>query len=124
MPWTEATKRYRNSEKGLATTREWYRRYYRNVLSKNPEEMRKRRERNRQNHYRAKYGLTPAEADEMKSGGCDLCGTKSGKLNIDHCHNSGRVRGVLCNACNLMIGWLERAHANMDKIKSYLEREG
>lgn len=65
------------------------------------------------------YGITPEEyRDILKSqgGGCAICGatesrddskrSKNGKrrLHIDHCHQSGKVRGILCSCCNLGLG--------------------
>jgi hypothetical protein len=57
-----------------------------------------------------KYGLTASMYDEMmKTQGsvCAIC--KEGcptmrRLSVDHCHATGRIRGLLCNACNLGIG--------------------
>ena len=38
---------------------------------------------------------------------CDLCGAEyksKSDINIDHCHQSGSVRGAICTCCNLMLG--------------------
>jgi hypothetical protein len=39
--------------------------------------------------------------------------------NIDHCHTSGKVRGILCHQCNTFIGYLEQK-VPLDKIQFYL----
>ncbi len=54
-----------------------------------------------------KYGLTLEEAEEIYSRGCQICGTKEGKLCIDHCHETSKVRGCLCDRCNKRIGQYE-----------------
>jgi hypothetical protein len=59
----------------------------------------------RNSHYKAKYNLTAAEADALKAVGCALCGKLTG-LHIDHDHETGRVRGVLCTPHNTAIGAL------------------
>lgn len=62
-----------------------------------------------------KYGMTLAEFSEMverQGGGCAICGkeiylTSTGRifrLCIDHCHDTGEIRGVLCTRCNTGIG--------------------
>lgn len=62
-------------------------------------------------HYNLrKYGLTPLGYDallESQGGACAICGSAcpSGKrLAVDHCHNTGTVRGLLCARCNPGIG--------------------
>lgn len=77
---------------------------------------------------RARYGITRDQFLEMlesQGNACAICGTAldatlidaSSPLspNIDHCHTSGKVRGVLCRVCNLTLGvaehggWLAKA---------------
>jgi Recombination endonuclease VII len=116
-----STERYRKSERGQEIARAYSRHYYHTVSKFNPVEVNKRRKANSLNHYR-KYGLTFDEAVKLKARGCGLCGTKIGKMNIDHNHNTGKVRGVLCNPCNLMIGWIERAESRMADIQTYLKK--
>jgi hypothetical protein len=120
MPYTAVRDRYRKSPKGRETSRAYMREYYHNVLKHKPSEKAKRNAANRLNHY-LRYGLFPHEADALKLSGCDLCGMRVGKMNIDHDHGTGEFRGVLCNPCNLMIGWIERGSSNMDKIKQYVD---
>jgi len=58
-----------------------------------------------------KYGLTLAEYNqihERQQGACAIC-LKSllpGLTHVDHDHNTGRVRGLLCRRCNRAIGLL------------------
>lgn len=62
----------------------------------------------RERHLIKKYGVTAADYDRMfseQSGKCAVCGkTQERSFDVDHCHGSGRVRGLLCTSCNRMIG--------------------
>ena len=59
-----------------------------------------------------KYGLTQGDHDEMvesQNGQCMICntdqpGTQSGCWPVDHDHATGRVRALLCSACNAGLG--------------------
>lgn len=55
------------------------------------------------------YGITEAEYEllfESQKGLCALCLNPSKKrLQVDHCHTTGKVRGLLCRACNLGLGF-------------------
>lgn len=63
----------------------------------------------------AKYGITLEQYQELldkQDGRCAVCGTDkpwpdSSRTNfvVDHCHSTGRVRGLLCATCNLMLGY-------------------
>ena len=58
------------------------------------------------------YGITVEEYDRMyKScgGRCEICGRAEedavkGRLHVDHCHDTGVVRGLLCSHCNTALG--------------------
>lgn len=57
-----------------------------------------------------KYGLTAEQFQalyEQQQGLCAICRQPPGarELAIDHCHDTGVVRGLLCTRCNLMIGY-------------------
>ena len=69
-----------------------------------------------------KYGISLDEARKLSGQGyCDICATDC-KAVIDHCHETGRVRGALCSSCNAFLGKLEkRLNANMlEKYLAYL----
>jgi hypothetical protein len=58
---------------------------------------------------------------------CQSCGAEFahlGQERIDHCHENGHVRGVLCNACNIATGG--PAEVALHRLRSgvrYLERD-
>ena len=68
----------------------------------------------RKTTIKRKYGLSFEDYVKMlesQSYSCKICnkaleenGSKDIKPHIDHCHSTGRVRGVLCSYCNTMLG--------------------
>jgi hypothetical protein len=57
----------------------------------------------------AERGLTPQEHAELlaqQDGRCAIC-RQAAKLDLDHCHATGRTRGLLCRRCNLGLGHFE-----------------
>lgn len=78
-------------------------------------------------YYRIKklYGLDAAEYEAMMGGSCAICGAKASdtfKLHVDHCHESGRVRGVLCNKCNQGLGLFNDSGALLLAAMEYLKK--
>jgi Autographiviridae endonuclease VII len=72
------------------------------------------------------YGISLEDHDRMfaqQGGRCRICKRKS-KLFIDHCHVSGRVRGLLCNNCNCLIGFSGDDPSRLMAGSSYLHRFG
>src|ERR1044072_8714070 len=67
----------------------------------------------RAEHLMRKYGISMeqyAQMLESQGGVCAICGKppKGEKpLAVDHCHQSGRVRALLCPACNRFVGGFE-----------------
>jgi Recombination endonuclease VII len=56
-----------------------------------------------------------------------LCGVNQGALNkaldVDHCHKSNQIRGLLCNHCNRAIGLAKEDPALLRKMANYVEKE-
>ena len=55
---------------------------------------------------------------------CNICGSKEEgrgfKMNVDHDHKTGKVRGLLCNSCNRGLGLL--GEDNLEKAILYLNQ--
>jgi len=77
--------------------------------------------------YFKRYRLTLDEYNEIlrkQKGVCAICYglcTKQKHLSVDHCHETNEVRGLLCNACNNLLG---RAKDDPDILRNaadYLE---
>jgi hypothetical protein len=74
-----------------------------------------------------RYGLTEDQADAaISTKACDLCGRDNGtrRLNVDHCHTTGRNRGLLCDKCNLALGHLADHPELIRKVADYVEAGG
>jgi len=55
-------------------------------------------------------------------GKCEICGNAEEGLCVDHCHETGQIRGVLCRRCNRAIGQLGDNLEAVRKAVAYLER--
>ena len=80
-------------------------------------------------HLLNKYGITAAIRDKLAEiqGGCGICGTKKpggryNTWNVDHCHHTGKVRGVLCWDCNTGIGKLKDDASLLRRAIQWLEQ--
>jgi hypothetical protein len=53
----------------------------------------------------SRYGISTSEAAELRSGSqvCEIC-QRTQKLEVDHDHTTGAVRGMLCSRCNGALG--------------------
>jgi hypothetical protein len=80
--------------------------------------------------YRAyklrKYGITKAQYEEMliaQHGVCAICGASPGRriLDVDHCHNSKTVRGLLCEQCNKGVGHFQDNPELLEAAAKYLK---
>lgn len=70
------------------------------------------KEKVRDHATKYKYGINLLKYSkilETQEHKCKICGTDNpghkGKFVIDHCHKHGHVRGLLCNRCNIMLGF-------------------
>lgn len=53
------------------------------------------------------YGISSKDYDEIfiqQSGKCAICKEAHNLLDVDHCHTTNRVRGLLCRNCNQALG--------------------
>ncbi len=77
----------------------------------------------RASHLKRAYGITEAQRDEMvasQQGVCTIC-LKGPAVHVDHCHETGRVRGVLCFNCNAALGQLGDDPDTFNRAIAYLE---
>ena len=78
-----------------------------------------------------KYGISRAEYEDLlaaQDGECAICGKTLYDVHIDHSHESGKVRGLLCNTCNTRLLFaaesplLRKAQAYLRKHKRRMKR--
>ena len=58
----------------------------------------------------------------MKTEECDICGKELEKKCIDHCHETKKIRGVLCNNCNTALGLFKDDPVRIENAIRYLEQ--
>lgn len=82
-------------------------------------------ERRRNIVLRNKYGIEPVDYDRMldkQGGACAICRRAvEYNLHVDHCHDSLKVRGLLCRPCNTAIGLLDDNTTYLRQAIDYLE---
>lgn len=119
--WVEHLKRQKGEP-----LKDWYARKWTSRQLANPGIERKR-------SLWRKYGLSPEEYDALlvaQDNKCAICeepetssdrrwgGLK--RLAVDHCHNTGKIRGLLCSRCNTTLGKLEESPQLLRAMWDYL----
>jgi len=118
----------KNRERDIARVKKWqqenadrlnaYRRQYR----QRPDV----KVRDRAAHLKRKFGITAAQYDAMlasQGGVCAICGDAPKddvSLHVDHEHESGRVRGLLCMRCNNALGLFKEDEELLWSALTYL----
>ena len=83
----------------------------------------------REYHYQNRYGISLEQYEEKlkeQDYSCAICGSKHTsndrmkRLVVDHNHNTGEVRGLLCHACNVAIGAAKEQEDILMACISYL----
>ena len=92
------------------------------------------RKLSRNKQLKHKYGLSQEDYQnmlELQNFGCAICKTENPNgatsesnfmkhFAVDHCHQSGKVRGLLCSACNRALGFLQDSPKILSRALDYL----
>jgi hypothetical protein len=92
----------------------------REYRKKNPDKV---RALDRRKSYKKNYGISLGQLEALKARfdyACWICKRKPKKLVLDHCHKTGRVRGILCSLCNTYLGVIGERLEAVENLKNYL----
>ena len=77
----------------------------------------------------SKYGITEGDYNEMyvaQDGCCDICGIHQSRLTrrlaVDHDHETGKVRSLLCTHCNTLLGLAREDTDVLEEAIEYIRR--
>jgi hypothetical protein len=78
-------------------------------------------------YYQKVYGITLAEYNAMllaQGGVCAICedAPEKKRLAVDHDHETGELRGLLCFGCNIAIGHLKESKDMLERTLAYMNR--
>ena len=81
----------------------------------------------RNRNLKSTYGITVERWNEMmeeQGGRCAVCGAHNddGTLHVDHCHDGGQVRGLLCRDCNLLLGYAKDNSERLIAAAAYIAK--
>lgn len=85
----------------------------------------------RESKLKIKYGITLEQYEAIykeQNGCCAGCGLHQSivkrTLHLDHCHSTGKIRGLLCDNCNLALGLLRDNPFILINLSVYLKKHG
>lgn len=88
-------------------------------------------EKRRDTFLKSRYGISLSEFNAMletQGGGCGICHSKTagrkGTFIVDHCHSTGKIRGILCHKCNAGLGMFKDSREFLTSASDYLEKNG
>lgn len=119
-----------NKIRHAISVRKWYlknrekMRQYAKVYWSLPEN----KEKGRRAWFKRAYGISVEEYEALvfiQKGSCAICKRpcKTNKaLSVDHDHKTGKIRGLLCQACNSALGFMEDSIDNIENMIKYLKK--
>lgn len=95
----------------------------------------RQQESNRNRQLLKRYGITLDDYEKMfeeQDKKCGICGTeenysghtgprKEWSFSVDHCHETGKIRGLLCNDCNRALGLFKDSQMLLNKAIAWLD---
>lgn len=89
----------------------------------------KKSRNNRAFNLKHLYGMTINDYDALlvaQGSKCAICGcppefSVNGRLAVDHCHDSDKIRGLLCTMCNTALGSFKDSPALLRAAAAYVE---
>ena len=114
----------RNVEKVKASVRVYAAKNKEMLAQKQREHHRKNPHLKREAALKRNYGITLNDYEALvgaNEGKCWICHTKPrGQLHVDHCHDTGQIRGALCHQCNIGIGMFKNSPETLEAAITYL----
>lgn len=114
-------------KKRRAHSKEYDRRYWKSWREKNSHRL---KERDRAHNLKRKFNMSINDYNillKSQNGVCATCfkeKSSNGKaLAVDHCHKTGKIRGLLCNECNTSLGLLKENKHTLYNLIDYLNRK-
>lgn len=118
----------KNKEKSQKYKREHYLRNREVILERVKQWVKDNPEARKRNLLKATYNITLEEYNQMfedQNGCCKICGIHNSEakrgLVVDHCHDSLKVRGLLCQKCNSALGFSNDDISILRNMIKYLE---
>lgn len=104
---------YENRELGIERSRIW---------------AEKNRDRRKHNILKSSHNITLEDYNKMfenQDGCCKICGRHQSILKkplfVDHCHTTGKIRGLLCGSCNSSLGFAKDDIRILENMIKYLQ---
>ena len=86
------------------------------------------KDKRKSTQLKRKFGITLGDYNQMlesQGGVCATCNnecTSGNHLAVDHCHSTGKVRGLLCGSCNRALGLLKDDPKILSNLLDYLNK--
>ena len=90
--------------------------------------LQKEKNTNRNSAMKRRFGISINDYESILSKQnyqCAICNKSSSKqhFDIDHCHKTKKVRGLLCRSCNMGLGYFKDSPNLLNQAAQYLRRE-
>lgn len=112
---------------GIRSDKDTYNAYMREYNKKNPQ-------KRKHGDLKKKFGMSYADYEQMftqQQGVCKVCYQAETQchpitqtpymLSVDHCHTTGKIRGLLCNRCNRVLGMVNDNKDILSGLIKYLD---